>query len=115
MDLYRRKVEPIRFRATALNDLRRLPDDARHEAGHQLYRVQCGLDPDDWKPMSSIGSGVREIRVRDETGAFRVIYIASIGEAVHVLHVFQKKTQRTPRHDLDLARDRLRELRKEFR
>lgn len=105
----------VRFHGTTLVELRRLPDDARHEAGHQLYRVQCGLDPEDWKPMSSIGPGVREIRVRDETGAFRVIYIASIGDAVHVLHVFEKKTQRTQRHDTDLARDRLRALRQELR
>lgn len=84
--------------------------EARREAGYQLDRVQRGLDPDDWKPMTSIGSGVREIRIRDETGAFRVIYIANLADAVYVLHAFQKKTQRTTKRDLDLAASRLRQI-----
>jgi len=72
--------------------------------------VQRGLEPDDWKPMPSVGPGVREVRVRDDTGAFRVIYTATRPEAVYVLHAFQKKTQQTARRDLDLARARLRDL-----
>ena len=63
--------------------------------------------------MSSIGPGVREIRIRDEAGAFRVIYIARFAEAVYVLHCFQKKTEKTARADLDLARKRYRDLQKE--
>lgn len=60
--------------------------------------------------MSSIGSGVREIRVRDEAGAFRVIYIATKGDAVYVLHAFQKKSQKTAQRDIDLARLRMRQI-----
>jgi phage-related protein len=60
--------------------------------------------------MPSIGKGVREICVRDDTGAYRAIYIATLPDAVHVLHVFQKKTQKTARHDLEVAETRLREL-----
>jgi len=52
---------------------------------------------DDWKPMPAVGSGVHEIRVRDESGAFRLMYVAKFPEAVYVLHAFQKKTQKTPR------------------
>jgi len=74
--------------------------------------VQRGLDPEDWKPTQTIGPGVREIRVRDATGAFRVIYIASLGDAVYVLHAFAKKTQRTSQRDLMLAQLRLRALRR---
>jgi len=103
-------VKPIAFQGTSLDDLRAFPETARREAGHQLDQVQRGLEPDGWKPMPSVGPGVREVRVRDEAGAFRVIYIASRPEAVYVLHAFQKKTQATAKRDLDLARARLREL-----
>jgi phage-related protein len=84
-----------------------LPEDARREAGFQIDRIQRGLDPDDWKPMKSVGSGVREIRIREESGAFRVIYLATLAEYVYVLHVFQKKSQATPKRDIELARIRL--------
>ena len=101
---------PVTFHGDSLDRLRDLPDDARRDAGHELHRVQWGFDPFDWKPMPSIGAGVREIRVRDDTGAYRVIYVAKRADAVHVLHVFQKKTQKTAKRDLELARQRLREL-----
>ena len=76
----------------------------------QLYRVQNGYDPTDWKPMASIGAGVREIRIRDEVGAFRVIYLATVAEAIYVLHAFQKKTSRTDERDVRLARMRLKQI-----
>lgn len=103
-------VKLIAFLGDSLVRMRAFPDEARRRAGHQLDRVQRGLDPDDWKPMPSIGSGVREIRVRDATGAFRVIYLASRPDAIYVLHAFQKKTEATGRRDLMLARARLQEL-----
>ena len=73
--------------------------------------VQVGRNPDDWKPMSTVGSGACEIRVRDEAGAFRVIYVAKFEDAVYVLHAFQKKTRKTSRADLELARERYRTAR----
>lgn len=87
---------------------------ARREAGHQLDQVQNGIEPDDWKPMPAIGPGVREIRVREVSGAFRVIYVAKFADAVYVLHCFQKKTQKTAQQDLDLAARRYRDLLKEM-
>jgi phage-related protein len=87
------------------------PEDARSEAGHQLWQVELGFDPDDWKPMPSIGPGVREIRIREASGAFRVIYVTTIDEFVYVLHAFQKKSQATPKPDIELARRRLKEIR----
>ena len=102
--------KPIKFRGSALDDLRHFPLSIRREAGYQLDHVQNGFEPDDWKPMPSIGQGVREIRLRDITGAFRVIYIAKFSDAVYVLHCFQKKTQKTGKPDLDLATSRYREL-----
>ncbi|MGY6662748.1 MAG: type II toxin-antitoxin system RelE/ParE family toxin [Glycocaulis sp.] len=103
-------MKQVAFHGSALNDLRDFPEGARREAGHQIDRVQRGLDPDDWKPMVAIGQGVREIRVRDETGAFRVIYLARLADAVHILHCFQKKTQRTAKTDIELAARRYKAL-----
>lgn len=106
-------MKPIEFRGDSLDCLREFPRDARREAGFQLDRVQRGQEPFDWKPMSTVGSGVREIRIRDDSGAFRVIYVAKLADAVYVLHCFQKKTQATAKRDLDLAERRYRELMKE--
>lgn len=78
--------------------------------GFQLDKVQRGLMPDNWKPMNSVGKGVNEIRVRDSTGAYRVMYVATFPEAVYVLHAFQKKRQTTAKADLELARARLQSL-----
>ena len=107
-----RKTE---FRGTSLEDLRIFPEMAKRDAGYQIDRLQRGLEPDDFKPMTSVGKSVYEIRVQDQSGAFRVIYIAKIEKYVYVLHCFQKKTQKTAQKDVDLAKSRLLELRKEFR
>jgi len=106
-------MKRVVFVGSALRDIRAFPDDARSEAGYQLGRVQRGLEPDHWKPMTGIGPGVREIRVRDGSGAFQVIYIATWDEAIYVLHAFQKRTQRTAQRDLGLAATRLRQLAKD--
>jgi phage-related protein len=108
------KPKLLEFRGNSLDDLRAFPLLVRRDAGHQLDHVQNGSEPDDWKPMSSVGQGVREIRLRDLTGAFRVIYIAKFADAVYVLHCFQKKTQKTSKSDLSLAESRYRELMKEL-
>ena len=101
-------MKPIAFLGTSLDDLRGFPAGVRREVGYQLDRVQRGLDPDDWKPMPSIGAGVREIRVRERAGAFRVIYVATFADVVYVLHAFQKKTRQTAKRDVELAASRLR-------
>ena len=91
------------------SDVRACPEDARIAAGFQLRRVQQGLDPNDWKPMPTVGPGVREIRIHVE-GAHRVFHVASFAEAVYVLHAFEKKTPRTAAQDLELGRKRYRDL-----
>ncbi|HXC55672.1 MAG TPA: type II toxin-antitoxin system RelE/ParE family toxin [Rhizomicrobium sp.] len=90
--------------------VRSFPEAVRSEAGFQLEKVQRGEEPDDWKPMRTIGSGVREIRIRDAAGAFRIVYTTTIGEFVYVLHAFQKKTEATSQRDIELARIRHRML-----
>ena len=103
-------MRPIRFLGNSLKSLRDFPEDARHDAGYQLEKVQRGRQPDDFKPMPLIGRGVEEIRVADEGGAYRVVYVARHAEAVYVLHAFQKKTQATSRQDIETARKRLAQL-----
>ena len=101
--------KPLVWLGSARRDLRAFPADARRRSGFQLRRVQHGLDPDDWKSMTSVGPGVREIQVQTEL-AHRVFYLATFDEAVYVLHAFEKRTQKTPPHELKLARDRFRAL-----
>ncbi|MGO3745593.1 type II toxin-antitoxin system RelE/ParE family toxin [Alcaligenes aquatilis] len=106
--------KPVEFLGTSLDDLRAFPPSAKREAGYQIDQVQNGLDPDDWKPMNTVGQGVREIRVRDSDGTFRVIYVAKFADAVYVIHCFQKKTQKTNKADIDLASKRYRDLLQEL-
>jgi phage-related protein len=80
------------------------------DSGYQLEKVQRGEQPDDFKPMPSVGRGVEEIRVTGESGAYRVIYVARRAEAVYVLHAFQKKSQATSLRDVEIARKRFAQL-----
>lgn len=107
-------IKAVEFRGSALVDLRAFPITARREAGYQLDRVQQGLEPDDWKPMNTVGQGVREIRIRDGMGTFRVIYVAKFADAIYVLHCFQKKARKTRSDDLNLAGRRYKELKQEI-
>ena len=100
----------LHFIGSSLEDLRAFPDEARRDAGFSLNFVQRGLEPSDWKPMKTVGAGVNELRVRDRSGVFRVIYLATRPEAVYVLHCFQKKTRKTRKADIELAARRLRQI-----
>ncbi len=106
--------KPVEFRGSSLEDLRAFPLPARREAGYQLEQLQNGRQPDDWKPMSTVGRGAKEIRIRDEAGAFRVLYVAKFAAAICVLHCFLKKTGKTSQADLELAARRYRQLSKEL-
>ncbi len=108
-------MKRLRFLGDSLNCLREFPADAKHDAGFQLDKVQRGEQPDDFKPMPAIGKGVEEIRVRDDSGIFRVIYTARRAEAIYVLHAFQKRTQATAKRDIEVARKRFTDLTKGVR
>ena len=103
-------MKKIQFLGDSLKSLREFPEDAKHDVGYQLDKVQRGEQADDFKPMPSIGKGVEEIRVRDDSGIYRVIYTARLADAVYVLHAFQKKTQTTAKRDIALASQRYAEL-----
>lgn len=105
-------MKKLKFLGDSLDQLREFNIDARKDVGYQLDKVQRGEQPDDFKPMPSIGKGVEEIRAWDETGTYRVIYLARLADAVYVLHAFQKKTQQTSKKDLNLAQKRYKELMK---
>lgn len=102
-------MKPIHWLGDSRKAIGAFPSAARQAAGYQLFRVQSGLDPHDWKPMQSVGAGVREIRVHVD-GEWRVLYLAARPEAVYVLHALRKKSRRTPAPDLALARERLKQL-----
>ncbi|MGA2272493.1 MAG: type II toxin-antitoxin system RelE/ParE family toxin [Bryobacteraceae bacterium] len=102
-------MRPVRFLGDSLKCLRDFPEGARHDAGYQLDTVQRGEQPDDFKPLAAVGKGVEEIRITDESGAYRVIYVARRADAVYVLHAFQKKTA-TPKREIDTAKKRLAQL-----
>ncbi len=108
MDIIRRKR--IEWIGDSREAIRGFPEVAKQRTGRELARVQEGLEPTDRKPMPSIGLGVSEIRVREDSGAFRVIYVAKFSEAIYVIHAFQKKGQKTPKAEIERARKRYRAM-----
>lgn len=102
-------MKVLKFLGSSLADLRKLPIDVRRHVGFELARVQRDDNPSDWKPMQAIGIGVKEIKIK-VSGDWRVIYVAKFAEAIYVLHIFQKKTQKTRQNDIDMARKRYREI-----
>ena len=81
----------------------------KQAAGYQLHLIQQGMEPDDWKPMQSVGAGVREVRIHVE-GEHRIVYVAKFDEGVYILHTFAKKTQKTPKKDIEIAKARFQEV-----
>ncbi|MEK7763492.1 MAG: type II toxin-antitoxin system RelE/ParE family toxin [Nitrospirota bacterium] len=102
-------MKHLEFVGSSLEDLKEFPAEARRAAGFELGFVQRGLDSSDWKPLSEVGAGVREIRIHI-LGEWRVLYVAKFAEAVYVLHAFQKKTRKTRREDIELAHTRYRQI-----
>ncbi|WP_280564774.1 type II toxin-antitoxin system RelE/ParE family toxin [Chromohalobacter sp. 48-RD10] len=102
--------KPIEFRGDSLDQLRGFPAEAKQTAGYELSRVQQGKMPDHYRPMPDVGRGVIEIKIREASGAYRVFYVASRGDTVYVLHCFQKKSQQTEKRDIELGKQRYREL-----
>ena len=90
-------------------DVGMFPDDARRRAGYELFLVQNGDEPSDWKPLPSVGLGVREIRIHTKL-EHRVMYVTRLEDAIYVLHAFEKTTRKTAREDIELARGRLKDL-----
>ena len=108
-------MKSVAWVGTARKDLQQnFSSEARKEAGYQIYRIQMGLDPKDWKRMPEIGPGVREIRIH-AGNEYRVLYVTGFEDALFVLHAFVKKTQKTSRRDIELAKERFCLIMKETR
>jgi phage-related protein len=103
-------MKVLRFLGDSHRALCDFPKDARQNAGRQLLKVQRGDSPDDFKTMFDVGKGVEEIRIWDESGTFRVMYVARFSDAVYVLHAFQKKTRVTSKRDKEIAKLRFKLL-----
>ena len=101
--------KPVAWLGSSLDDLRAFPPDAKRAAGYQIGRLQQGLMPGDWKPLTTVGAGVYEIRIHTSL-EHRVFYVAKYEEAVYVIHAFEKRTTRTREADIALARRRLADL-----
>lgn len=99
-------MKPVVWLGTSLEAVRGWTAEAQRDTGYQLFKVQSGLDPSDWKSMPGVGSGVQEIRIHCGE-EYRVIYLAKLAEAIYVLHAFEKKTRKSPQAALDIARRRL--------
>jgi phage-related protein len=104
-------LKPVRWLGTTGDDIRAHRPTIRYEFGQQLLRVQMGLMPNNFKPINVVGPGAYEIRVQDAEGIARLIYVAKFRDTICVLHVFTKKSQRTPQTDIELAKKRYREAR----
>ena len=102
------REKKIHWVGSAYEDVLAFPDEPRRQAGFQLGKVQAGIEPDDWKPFDDAGVGTREIRIRESSGIYRVMYVAEFEEGVYVLHCFQKKTQVTSKHDKEIVETRYR-------
>ena len=98
-------IKELIWEGSSLNDLKKFPKIACRKAGYELHHTQNGENPSNWKPMTSIGSGIKEIRIH-VGDQYRIIYVASFPEAIHVLHAFQKKEEKTSKKDIELAKRR---------
>jgi phage-related protein len=117
--LQRRKLvtADLYWVGAAKKELQKCPEVIKKRIGYQLLRLQNGAQPDDFKPMPSVGKGVYEIRVADEQGnnTGRCFYVAKVHGGIYVLHAFVKKSQRTPKLNLEMGKERFRELQAHLR
>jgi len=97
------------FLGSSKEDIIAFPNDAKRESGYQLGLLQSGEEPDDWKSFSSIGSGVKEIRIH-KNNEYRIMYVTKFEKCIYVLHAFVKKQQKTRKADIDLAKQRYKEI-----
>ncbi len=103
-------MKEIEFLGDSLKAISEFPKGARQATGYQLCRLQESKEPNDFKPMPTIGKGVEEIRVWDGSGTFRVFYTARVANTIYVLHAFQKKTRETPDREIEIAKRRYAQL-----
>jgi len=87
--------------------LQSFPDGVKQNLGFELWLLQQGERPRDYRPLQSIGSGVFELRDQDERRWYRVVYLSRLDDVIHVLHCFEKKSREMPRREFETAKRRL--------
>jgi phage-related protein len=98
------------WEGNSLEVIRRFPSPVRQDLGAELRRLQIGERPISSRPMPSIGIRVYELKEQDERAWYRVIYLAKVGNRIHVLHCFEKKSAKTGKSDLAVAKSRLKRV-----
>jgi len=87
--------------------LQAFPEEVRQNLGFQLWQLQQGERPGDYRPLPSIGTGVFELRDQDERAWYRVVYLSRINDVIYVLHCFEKKSREMTRKEFGKAKQRL--------
>ncbi len=111
MDSSSPKDAVIAWEGDSKEVLSSFPDGAKYNLGFELRLLQQGRQPTDYRPMSSIGPGVFELREQDERAWYRVIYLSRVRDVIHVLHCFEKRSRETPMKEINTARQRLKMVR----
>ena len=109
----RKTTRSISWIKRAEKDFRDFPATTQQRAARALTQIAEGDSPDIAKPLQGFGSGVWELAIKDRGDAYRVVYLLQLGDEIWVVHAFQKKSTRgiaTPKHELDLIRDRIKRL-----
>lgn len=97
----------VAWEGDAREVLQSFPEDVKQNLGFQLWQLQQGERPSDYRPLPSVGAGVFELRDQDERSWYRVIYLSRVHDVIYVLHCFEKKSREMPRRDFEKARHRL--------
>lgn len=105
-------LKKVEFEGDSREIIAGFPQPVRYDLGRQIFRLQEGQEPDDWRSFKTAGAGCREIRVWDETGTYRAVYVLLVANRVHVLHAFQKKSEKTAQRDVNTASERYRALKR---
>lgn len=103
-------MKPVFWVGSSLKDLKQFPEEVKNNIGYALHFAQMGVKHNDAKPLKGIGSGVMEIMSDFNTDTYRAVYTVKIGEAIYVLHSFQKKSKRgisTPKEEINIIKQRL--------
>ena len=102
--------KPMYWIGSSLDDLKEFPADVKKHFGFELHAIQHGTEPAQWKPIPNWGTGVIELKYKDSSGAYRVVYVAKFRHAIYILHSFQKKTQQTAKPDVEIIKARYKEI-----
>jgi len=102
--------KPVKFIGVSLKEIINFPDDVKKDAGFNIHLIQHGQEPKDWKALKGVGRGVREIRLWDDSGTYRVVYVADLEDAVYVLCAFKKTSEKTEKAHLELIKERFKRI-----